>query len=98
MQLLVADNGKLKPLSVARVRHCCPLSLEVDIIIDFHFVALVGCLVARLECGRNSVRFPLFTFLYGFNELCELAIDVFPISGILDIFPSLAFLDFTFLD
>jgi hypothetical protein len=98
MQLLVADNGKLKPLSVARVRHCCPLSLEVDIIIDFHFVALVGCLVARLECGRNSVRFPLFTFLYGLHELFQLSNDVLAVCGILNIPPSLALLNLAFLD
>lgn len=93
MQLLVADDSKLKPFCVPRVGHCCPLSLEVDSIIDFHFVVLVGCLVVRLECGRNSVRFPLFTFLHGFHEFCELAVNVFAVCGILDILPSLAFLD-----
>lgn len=94
MQLLVANNGKLKPFGVPRVGHCCPLSLEVDIIIDFHFVALVDCLEARLEGGRNNARFPLFSsFLNGFDKLRQLAIDVLAICGILEIFPCLAFLD-----
>lgn len=99
VQLLVADDCKLKPFCVPRVGHCCPLSLEVDIIIDFHFVAPVDCLEARLEGGRNNARFPLFSsFLNGFDKLRQLAIYVLAVCGILDILPSLAFLDFTLLD
>jgi hypothetical protein len=98
VQLLIADYCELKPFSVARGGHRSPLSLEVYSIIDFHFVALVGCLVVRLEGGRNNAHFPLFTFLYCLHELFQLSNHVLAVCGILNIPPSLALLNLAFLD
>jgi hypothetical protein len=98
MQLLIAYDCELKPFSVSRGGHRSPLSLEVNSVIDFHFVVLVDYLVVRLESGRNNARFPLFTFLYGLHELFQLSNDVLAVCGILNIHPSLALLNLAFLD
>lgn len=98
----VADYRKGKPFDIARGRDASAFTLEDYCIIKFHLVVLVGCLAARppwpeLAHGGCRNRSLFSGFFYGFHKSAKVAIDVFAVCGILNVFPSLAFLDFPLL-